>query len=70
VVYFFNPFHGVELEQVLDRLRQSIEAAPRRVSIVFNNPVHLVTQLHRHHWLSERARFAFEHDCVIYEGGQ
>jgi trans-aconitate methyltransferase len=67
IVYFFNPFHGAELERVLDRLRQSVLAAPRRLQVVFNNPVHLVKELHRHPWLAERTRFAFEHDCVIFE---
>lgn len=67
VVYFFNPFHGIELERVLDRLRQSIQAAPRLVRVVFNNPTHLLRQRHRYPWLVERARFVFEHDCVVYE---
>ena len=37
VLYFFNPFRGETLRQVLSNTRRSIELHPRTVSIVFFN---------------------------------
>lgn len=67
VIYLFNPFHGRELTDLLQRLRCSLEASPRRLHVIFNNPVHLWKELHAHPWLHERHQFSFEHVCVIYE---
>ena len=67
VLYLFNPFHGRELRDVLERLRRSLEASPRRVHLIVNNPVHLWKELHAFPWLRARREFSFEHVCVIYE---
>lgn len=39
VVYLFNPFDAAVLSAVVARLRQSLAAHPRRVWIVYQNPV-------------------------------
>jgi SAM-dependent methyltransferase len=67
VLYLFNPFHGRELTEVLQRVRRSLEASPRRLHLIVNNPVHLWKELHAFPWLRPCREFSFEHVCVIYE---
>lgn len=40
VVYLYNPFGGEILEQVLRRLVQSYDAAPRDVRLLYRYPIH------------------------------
>jgi predicted RNA methylase len=40
VVFLFNPFGAVTLKEVVELLRRSLERAPRRLRIVYVNPVH------------------------------
>lgn len=35
VLYFFNPFTGLMLRSVLERIAQSLQTAPRKISILF-----------------------------------
>jgi SAM-dependent methyltransferase len=67
IVYLFNPFHGRELVHVLEKLQRSLEASPRRLHVIFNNPPHLRKELASYPWLRARRQFSFEHECVIYE---
>jgi SAM-dependent methyltransferase len=67
VLYFFNPFHGTPLTGVFDRIDQSLAACPRRIQIIFNNPVHFLPIAHRYSWLVAKQSFSFEHDCIVYE---
>jgi SAM-dependent methyltransferase len=67
VIFFYNPFHGSVLRQVLANLRASLDAHPRRLTVVYNNPVHFVRMAHEYPWMAERHRFRFEHECILYE---
>jgi len=67
VLYFYNPFHGAVLRAVLDAIDRSRRDHPRRISLVFNNPVHFEKIAADYAWLVPRRRFEFEHTCVIYE---
>jgi hypothetical protein len=40
VFFFFNPFDGLILERVIANIAASIDAAPRRILIVYFNPQH------------------------------
>jgi predicted RNA methylase len=40
VFYFYNPFGPDIMRQVRDRIRKSIETCPRRICVVYYNPVH------------------------------
>ena len=40
IFYFFNPFGAVVLEKVLDNIRASVQEAPRRIWLIYNNPKH------------------------------
>jgi precorrin-6B methylase 2 len=40
VFYFFNPFGSLTLNEVLSKLRFSLYSYPRRVKIVYLNPIH------------------------------
>jgi hypothetical protein len=39
VAYFFNPFQGPIFASVIDRLRASVDRHPRRLRIIYLNPV-------------------------------
>jgi hypothetical protein len=39
VAYFFNPFQGPIFASVIDRLRDSVDRHPRRLRIIYLNPV-------------------------------
>lgn len=39
-ICFFNPFGGDTMKEVLSRLRQSLDATPRRIKIAYINPVY------------------------------
>jgi precorrin-6B methylase 2 len=38
IVHFFNPFRGAILTRVVERLRESLVAHPRRLTVLFANP--------------------------------
>ena len=67
VVYLYNPFHGRVLRGVLAGLRASLDAHPRRLRLVYNNPVHFLRIASEYPWLVERRRLAFEHACIVYD---
>lgn len=67
VLYFANPFHGRVLVEVFERVRRSLEARPRRLRVIYNNPVHFLKLEGDYPWLEAKRRFSFEHDCIIYE---
>jgi len=67
VVFLYNPFHGRVLRQVLANLRASLDARPRRMTVVYNNPVHFLRMAHEYPWMVERKRFRFEHDFILYD---
>jgi precorrin-6B methylase 2 len=45
VAYFFNPFRGRTFDSVTRRLAESVERTPRRVTIVYMNPLEEQTLL-------------------------
>ncbi len=64
VIFFVNPFHDNILRLVLGRIRESIEAAPRRVIIAYVNANDPTTRLlHNTSWLKVRDDY---HDwCML-----
>lgn len=40
VLYFFNPFSDTIMRKVLDNLTRSLQACPRDVVIIYDNPIH------------------------------
>jgi SAM-dependent methyltransferase len=38
--YFFNPFDGAILGQVIDNIIKSVRSVPRRCTVIYANPVH------------------------------
>lgn len=39
VAFFYNPFHGATFATVIGRLLESLDAHPRRLRVVYGNPV-------------------------------
>lgn len=70
VIYFYNPFHGRVLAEVFDQMRMSLRARPRRLRIIYNNPVHFDSVRENYPWLEPKHWFSFEHECIIYEALQ
>lgn len=67
VIYLYNPFHGHVLRAVLAALRASLDAHPRRLRVVYNNPIHLLRIASEYPWLVERRRLALEHSCIVFD---
>ena len=40
VLYFFNPFGKYTLQLIADNLAHSLERQPRKVYIIYGNPIH------------------------------
>lgn len=64
--YFFDPFPGVVMTEVLGNIEQSLTDNPRKVTIIYLNPA-------CHELIASRKTFVrtakldhFEHDCFIY----
>ncbi len=54
VFFFFNPFRGSVLAQVLQNIARSLQKSPRRVRVLFYGTVsskHFRTQAAKHEWL-------------------
>ncbi|HEX3147671.1 MAG TPA: class I SAM-dependent methyltransferase [Gemmataceae bacterium] len=67
VIFLYNPFHGDVLRQVLSNIRTSLDRLPRRIVMIFNNPVHFQKCAAEYDWIVEKHHFCVEHECVIYE---
>lgn len=63
VLYLFNPFPRHIWREVLVNLQKSLRAAPRKVFVIYHNPVH-EDILSAESWLQERKR---THQFVIYQ---
>jgi SAM-dependent methyltransferase len=67
VLYFYNPFHGAVLRRTFEEIRRSLHAAPRKLTIAFNNPVHAAHVVPEYPELRLVRRWAFEYECHVYE---
>jgi len=67
VLYVYNPFHGAVLRAVLADIRRTLRAAPRRMTVVMNNPRHFLPIAHEYPWLRCVRSFQFEYECRVYE---
>lgn len=65
VFYFYNPFHGSILEEVLKAIELSLQHNPRNITIIFNKPVHFEKLESQLHWLSRVEKLHFYHPCLI-----
>ena len=57
VIFFYNPFHGPVLLSALGAIRESLERAPRKLTIVFKNTDHLEPVMNLHPWLVKQQEF-------------
>jgi SAM-dependent methyltransferase len=51
IAYFFNPFEGLVFEQVIRNIRNSLLANPRKIWLIYKNPV-MKPSLDRCPWLT------------------
>ena len=65
VLYLFNPFPRHIWREVLENLRESLQASPRAMYVIYHNPVHDDIP-NAEPWLREVKR---THQFVIYAGG-
>lgn len=67
--FMFNPFGAATMSAVMDRIRESLDRAPRSVRVVYMNPLH-ADVLDGQPWLECRQRFklpGFRSGTHIYE---
>lgn len=67
VLYFYNPFHGEILASVFGDIERSLRQRPRRLRLVFNNPVHFERMEAGYPWLDRTREYRFEYSIVVYE---
>jgi hypothetical protein len=69
LIYFFNPFGGRVLEQVVANIRESFAANRRRIRIVYIFDDHFEPIVRGQGWLAPMRRVQFHphFDCGIYE---
>jgi hypothetical protein len=70
VFFFYSPFGGSTLRGVLDRIRDSLSRAPRRITIVFKNTTCLEKETDYESWLVKRLEFPAhdaKHKVMILE---
>lgn len=69
LIYFYSPFSGAILSQVVDNIHKSLVEAPRELTIVYKNPTYFETEVKNRDWLFKRAEFTHlsKHKYVIYE---
>lgn len=66
VIFFYNPFHGPVLNQVLGEIRKSLQGHPRPMQIIFKNTTYLEPLLPEHPWLHKQAEFpAYDGDHKV-----
>lgn len=54
VFYLFNPFRGIVLQQMLDRLHESLQRRPRCITLLYLQPLGDENTLRRREWLQLR----------------
>lgn len=71
VIFLYNPFKGPTLEKVLEQVRESHCAAPRRIRILYHNITEATETLSLLPWLTKQKEIRSVRgpgrDCVIYE---
>ncbi len=72
VIFLFNPFRGEVLDDVLKRIRQSLEATPRDLQLVYMIPKDQEDPLQAHDWLQRTNQLPtgyWDHvTCWLYRG--
>jgi SAM-dependent methyltransferase len=69
ILYLYNPFHGPRLESLFDAIAASLEAHPRRLTILYNNPAHFEPIESRFPWLSRLRVLELEYRWIVYSAG-
>jgi len=71
VFYFFNPFGGESLRQMVAKIRRSVEENPREAFVIYFNPEHFDPLVKGESWIRPVYRGAFypNYDCALYRIG-
>ncbi len=69
LMYFYSPFTVPVLHKVLARIKDSLDAAPRVIRIIYKNPAHFEAAAAAHGWLLKVAEYKqfSAHKYVVYE---
>jgi hypothetical protein len=59
VLHFFDPFAGAVLRRVLDLVRASLDAMPRRLTILYADPCEFVPLAEQCSWLQKKAEVPY-----------
>jgi len=66
VFYFYNPFDGTILEKCLDQILSSVEAAPRKVTVFYCNPVY--GEILKNKGFREEGHFYYKTTVFVFRG--
>jgi hypothetical protein len=67
IVYCYNPFSGSILCGMMEQVRRSLEAHPRRLRLVWRNPDAFEQEVARWPWLAKTDEFVHGLRYVVYE---
>ena len=72
VIYFFNPFIGKVLENVIERICHSLIENPRKIYIIFFNNDHFDRAIKGFDWINKLEQFSvYNHtSCGVYEANK
>lgn len=69
LIYFFNPFTGDSLQQVVDKIYTSLKRAPRAMFVLYFNNDHFDRIIARQRWIEKiyQTRFYPDTSCGLYQ---
>lgn len=71
VVWLFNPFFGEVMNKVAGRIRESLEAVPRPITIIHVIPDHVASPFREFGWVEKTAEFRVgkwhQMTCLIFQ---
>jgi hypothetical protein len=69
IIYFYNPFRGSILENVIRNIYSSYKNTPRKIYIIFFNNDHFDNVLAHQDWLTktDQLELHFNISCGLYE---
>ncbi|WP_179344869.1 rRNA adenine N-6-methyltransferase family protein [Winogradskyella ursingii] len=65
ILHFFNPFNGIIFEKVVNNIKKSLEEHPRKMTIIYMNPLEKAT-LESKLEFSSKESFFWNEEYIIY----
>jgi SAM-dependent methyltransferase len=66
IIYLYNPFRAERLQRLFCNIETSVIAAPRDVTVIYNNPARFIEFEKEFSWLHRVATYEGEYQWVVY----